>query len=451
MMSSDNWKKTLELLESELLMETFTKWIKPLQPIESHIDGVFSLQLLAPNNFVLEKVEGEFKEDIERVISLVYKPAKPNLLISLGNNKPSEKSSDSSYAELYNKSAQNKSYLSEEYLFDRFVEGKSNHIAYAAALQAAENPGKSYNPLFIYGSTALGKTHLMQAVGNKIAKTSNNLNILYTTSERFLTDFVSSIRHKKTKEFKDKYRKVDVLLIDDIQFLAKREGTQEEFFHTFNTLYEQNKQIIITSDKFPQELNDIEDRLISRFSQGLTVRVEPPEFETRVAIIIKKIEELNKNPKNDINMPEEVAYFIAKCIRSNVRALEGGLKKVIIDSTLMGNKITIESAKISLQELISVQERNVSMDNIKKTVVNYFKISANDLIGKSRKRNLVRARQMAMALARELTNHSLPEIGESFNRDHSTTIHACNKVNELKESDDQIKEQYDNLVRILTI
>jgi chromosomal replication initiator protein len=337
------------------------------------------------------------------------------------------------------------SFLIENYTFDTFVEGKSNQLARAASRQVAENPGGAYNPLFLYGGVGLGKTHLMHAVGNDLLKHKPDAKIVYLHSERFVADMVKALQLNAINEFKRYYRSVDALLIDDIQFFAGKERSQEEFFHTFNALLEGGQQMILTCDRYPKEINGLEERLKSRFGWGLTVGVEPPELETRVAILLKKAEQAN------ILLPADAAFFIAQRIRSNVRELEGALKRVIASAHFTGRPIDIELIRESLKDLLALQDKQISMDNIQRTVAEYYKIKLSDMMSKRRSRSVARPRQVAMALAKELTNHSLPEIGDSFGgRDHTTVLHACRKIKELEETDADIREDCKNLLRSLT-
>ena len=338
-----------------------------------------------------------------------------------------------------------RSNVNPKHTFDSFVEGKSNQLARAAARQVADNPGGAYNPLFLYGGTGLGKTHLLHAVGNSIMESKANAKVVYMHSERFVQDMVKALQNNAIEEFKRYYRSVDALLIDDIQFFANKERSQEEFFHTFNALLEGNQQIILTSDRYPKEINGVEDRLKSRFGWGLTVAIEPPELETRVAILMKKADE------NNIRLPDEVAFFIAKRLRSNVRELEGALNRVIANANFTGRAITIDFVREALRDLLALQEKLVTIDNIQKTVAEYYKIKVADLLSKRRSRSVARPRQMAMALAKELTNHSLPEIGDAFGgRDHTTVLHACRKIEQLREESHDIKEDFCNLIRTLS-
>lgn len=338
-----------------------------------------------------------------------------------------------------------KSNINPNYKFDNFVEGKSNQLARAAASQVADNPGGSYNPLFIYGGTGLGKTHLLHAVGNGIMANRENARIVYMHSERFVQDMVKALQNNAIEDFKRFYRSVDALLIDDIQFFANKEHSQEEFFHTFNALLEGNQQIILTSDRYPKEIDGVEDRLKSRFGWGLTIAIEPPELETRVAILMRKAAE------NRIHLPNEVAFFIAKRLRSNVRELEGALNRVIANANFTGRPITIDFVREALRDLLALQEKLVTVDNIQKTVADYYKIKVSDILSKRRSRSVARPRQVAMALAKELTNHSLPELGNLFGgRDHTTVLHACRKIEQLREESHDIKEDYKNLIRTLS-
>ena len=337
------------------------------------------------------------------------------------------------------------SFLNDDFTFNSFVEGKSNQLAYAAAQQVAENPGGSYNPLFIYGGVGLGKTHLMHAVGNHLQKKNPNAKVLYVHSERFVQDMVKALQLNVINDFKRFYRGLDALLIDDIQFFGGKERTQEEFFHTFNALLEGGQQMILTCDRYPKEIAGLEERLKSRFGWGLTVGVEPPELETRVAILMKKAAQMN------IRLPDDAAFFIAQKLRSNVRELEGALKRVAANAQFTGHEITLPFIKDSLKDLLALQNRQISVENIQRTVAEYYKIKVSDLLSKRRTRSVARPRQVAMALSKELTNHSLPEIGELFGgRDHTTVLHACRKIKELQESSEDVQEDYKNLLRTLT-
>jgi chromosomal replication initiator protein len=335
--------------------------------------------------------------------------------------------------------------LNSTYTFQTFVEGKSNQLARAAATQVAWNPGSAYNPLFISGGVGLGKTHLMHSIGNLIIESQPNAQVAYVHSERFVGDMVKALQHNTISDFKRAYRSLDALLIDDIQFFAGKQQSQEEFFHTFNALLEGQRQIVLTCDRYPKEVSGLEERLKSRFGWGLTVAIEPPELETSAAIL------MSKAAAEDIDLPEEVAFFIAQRIRSNVRELEGALRRVMANSAFTGQPITLEFAKDALRDLLAVQVRLVTIENIQKTVARHFKIRVADLLSKSRSRSITRPRQISMSLAKELTSHSLPEIGDAFGgRDHTTVLHACRRIKSLRETDLRIGEDYQNLLRTLT-
>jgi chromosomal replication initiator protein len=335
--------------------------------------------------------------------------------------------------------------LNADFRFENFVEGKSNQLARAAAQRVSEKPGSEYNPLFLYGDTGLGKTHLMHAVGNQIRSHNPNAKIIYVHSERFVADMVKALQLNAIADFKRVYRNVDALLIDDIQFFAGKEKSQEEFFHTFNSLLEGGQQIILTSDRYPKEIDNMEDRLKSRFGWGLTVRLEPPELETRVAILINKAQE------SGVELKRDCAFFIAQKVRSNVRDLEGALKRVLANAHFFGQAITLDFVRETLRDLIAVHDRQISVDNIQRMVADYFKIKISDLLSKRRNRSVARPRQVAMALCKELTDHSLPEIGDAFGgRDHTTVLHACRKIKELSDTDLAIRDDYNNLLKALT-
>jgi chromosomal replication initiator protein len=335
--------------------------------------------------------------------------------------------------------------LNEDYTFTNFVEGKSNQLARAASMQVAENPGKAYNPLFVYGGVGLGKTHLMHAVGHSIIRRNPAARISYLHSERFVGDRFKELQHNIINEFKKFYRTLDVLLIDDIQFFAGKERSQEEFFHTFNALLEGQQQVIMTCDRYPKEIDGLEERLKSRFGWGLTVCIEPPELETRVAILMQKA------TQSGVDLPDEVAFFVAKRIRSNVRELEGALRRVMANARFTERAITLDFAREALKDLLALQDKLVTIENIQKTVADYYKIRVADLLSKRRNRSIARPRQMAMALSKELTNHSLPEIGDAFGgRDHTTVLHGCGKIKELREGDRRIEEDFGNLLRTLS-
>ncbi|MHB8253972.1 MAG: chromosomal replication initiator protein DnaA [Acidiferrobacter sp.] len=438
------WKKCLDRLEEELSAQQFNTWIRPLQAEwEKNC-----LRLLAPNRFVTEWVKDRFAERIAELAAQYQGgTATVTVIVQVGSHAPKVNTAvrvGGTSAPTRREPASG-SRLNLDFTFETHVEGKSNQLARAAARQVGENPGGAYNPLFIYGGVGLGKTHLMQAAGNLLITHKREAKVAYVHSERFVADMVKALQHNAINEFKKYYRSLDALLIDDIQFFAGKERSQEEFFHTFNALLEGQRQVIITADRFPKEFVGVEERLVSRFGSGLTVSIEPPELETRVAILIKKAEQ------EGVPLRDEVAFFIAKRVRSNVRELEGALRRVMASANFTGRVIDIALAAESLKDLLAFQERLVTIQNIQKMVAEYFKIRVSDLSAKSRSRQVTRPRQIAMALAKELTHHSLPEIGKEFGgRDHSTVIHACRKVGELIESDPRIKEDYANLNRILT-
>ena len=496
------WNLCLERLREELPTEQFSMWIRPLV---AHHDGDV-LTVYAPNRFVLAWVHDNYREKFHQLVaefsggnqapilkmdigthntiaksastvtdiakvpsnisSLSSEPSNTNntsangismgvtnispateALRKLAEHKSSQQAVKSVAVQTtpHADAPKHKSNINKNYQFENFVEGKSNQLARAAATQVANNPGGAYNPLFIYGGTGLGKTHLLHAVGNGIINNKPNANVIYMHSERFVQDMVKALQNNAIEEFKRFYRSVDALLIDDIQFFANKEHSQEEFFHTFNALLEGNQQIILTSDRYPKELDGVEDRLKSRFGWGLTIVIEPPELETRVAILMRKAAE------NRINLPNEVAFFIAKRLRSNVRELEGALNRVIANANFTGRPITIDFVREALRDMLALQEKLVTVDNIQKTVADYYKIKVSDLLSKRRSRSVARPRQVAMALAKELTNHSLPELGNAFGgRDHTTVLHACKKIEQLREESHDIKEDYKNLIRTLS-
>ncbi|CAA0104428.1 Chromosomal replication initiator protein DnaA [Zhongshania aliphaticivorans] len=487
------WQKCIAHLQDELPSQQFNTWIRPLRV--EFIDDL--IRLCAPNRFVRDWVNDRFYTRIVELVSELSPPGR-KLHVELGiaerslnggsQHGVSTQSSSSAHhaarsapAPIHNKSfapspppasspakpvsssesspaiitgqrqveveggIRHQSSLMESYTFDTFVEGKSNQLARAAASQVASNPGRGYNPLFLYGGVGLGKTHLMHAVGNALMEKNPNAKVVYLHSERFVADMVKALQLNAINEFKRYYRSVDALLIDDIQFFSGKDRSQEEFFHTFNALLEGGQQMILTCDRYPKEIKGLEERLKSRFGWGLTVAVEPPELETRVAILLKKAEQENTV------LPSDAAFFIAQRVRSNVRELEGVLKRVIASSRFMAKPIDIPLIKESLKDLLALQDKQVSLDNIQRTVAEYYKIKIADLMSKRRSRSVARPRQVAMALSKELTNHSLPEIGEGFGgRDHTTVLHACRKIKELRESDGDIREDYQNLIRLLT-
>jgi len=437
-MQNKVWDDCLIVLKSDLTESQFNTWIKPLSVVED--EQAQSLTLLAPNKFVVNWVQKNYLDKIKSVASKRL-DGKATVAISIGDepysNKRLPRQRDKAVTPVG-------SPLNSRYVFANFVGGKSNQLARAAALQITENPGTSYNPFFIYGGVGLGKTHLMQSVGNAIKDKHPDKKVAYVHSERFVGEMVSALQHNALNVFKNDYRSLDVLLIDDIQFFAGKDKSQEEFFHTFNVLLESNSQIIITSDKYPKEIKGLEERLKSRFGWGLTVSIDPPEMETCVAILMVKSE------LEGFDLPEDVAFFIAKNIRSNVRELEGALRKVIASSTFTGREVSVDLAKECLRDLLSLQSRQITIQNIQKIVAEYYNIRVSDLHSKRRSRSITRPRQLAMSISKELTKNSLPEIGDLFGgRDHTTVIHACKKVEELKSSDTKTLEDYNNIKRLL--
>ena len=505
------WKLCASSLQGELPQQQFNTWIKPLQIDESA--GPNELRLLAPNRFICDWVSEKFLTRIRELVGSYQQGSSLTVVIgilprpqaafqynrapvspavesvpvsSFATQQPQHNGNLSSESRApalssidgvvsgvtsmatpikdaaavetgFESGSRNtqeaevegalkhSNYLNVSSTFATFVEGKSNQLGLAAARQVAENPGGAYNPLFIYGGVGLGKTHLMQAVGNAMVARNPNAKVVYLHSERFVADMVKALQMNAINDFKRYYRSMDALLIDDIQFFAGKERSQEEFFHTFNSLLEGGRQIILTCDRYPKEINGLEERLKSRFGWGLTVAIEPPELETRVAILMKKAEQVG------IDLPHEAAFFIAQRIRANVRDLEGALKRVIASANFTGRAIDVDLVREALKDLLALQDKQVGIDNIQRVVGEYYKIKINDLLSKRRSRSVARPRQVAMALAKELTNHSLPEIGEAFGgRDHTTVLHACRKIKELQEESADIREDMKNLLRSLT-
>jgi len=449
------WNRCLERLEGELNAQQYNTWIRPLQAVEAKD----RLQLLAPNRFVLDWVKKNYLEQILGYAAEFSGEPPPRVLLEIGSRAPAApkrpaprarplgkasnggKTPDGNRAEASN----NRSNINPQFTFESFVEGKSNQLARAASMQVGQNPGQAYNPLFIYGGVGLGKTHLMHAVGNTIQQANPDARVVYLHSERFVAEMVRALQHNKIDEFKRNYRSVNALLIDDVQFFAGKERSQEEFFHTFNALFESQQQIILSSDRFPREVSGLEERLRSRFGWGLTVAVEPPDLETRVAILQSKALQFHAD------LPSDVAFFIGKRIRSNIRELEGALRRVIANSQFTGKPITLEFAKDALRDMLAAQDKLVTIDNIQKTVAEYFQMRVADLNSGKRSRSIARPRQIAMTLAKELTSHSLPEIGTAFGgRDHTTVLHANRKIAELREADPRVSEDYTNLLRTLS-
>ena len=455
---TDPWQHCLNRLGGDIPPQQFNTWIRPLVA-EWHETG---LVLAAPNRFIRDFVAEKYLPLMTTYLMDVVPPASAQVSVTVsaaqqpvqapavrpvdrgaemaGGRQVEAPAARAAPAALISPSS-----LVEGYTFERFVEGKSNQLALAAAQQVAEHPGHSYNPLFLYGGVGLGKTHLMHAVGNAMRRRNPGAKIVYLHSERFVADMVKALQLNAINDFKRFYRSVDALLIDDIQFFANKDRSQEEFFHTFNALLEGGQQMILTCDRYPKEIDGVEERLKSRFGWGLTVAVEPPDLETRVAILMKKAEQ------SHITLAPDAAFFIAQRIRSNVRELEGALKRVIASANFTGRPFDIDLIKDSLKDLLALQDKQVSLDNIKRKVAEYYKIKVADLMSKRRNRSVARPRQVAMAMAKELTHHSLPEIGDAFGgRDHTTVLHACRKIKELRDVSPDISEDYQNLLRALT-
>ena len=459
------WSTCLSRFEQELSTQQFNTWIKPLQ-MEVRDDA---LRILAPNKFVQQWVKERFLSKIETIAAELL-PENTQIELSISNQSPTKKiangiskqitvstgsvnSAPTVAAKVAAKANTNTSRatpnergsgLNPSFNFNNYVTGRANQLARAAAIQVAENPGQAYNPLFIYGGVGLGKTHLLLAIGNQLKQQKPDANIRYLHAERYVSDVVKAYENKAFDDFKRQYHSLDLLLIDDIQFFGKKTRTQEEFFYAFNTLIEEKKQIVITCDTYPKEIVDVDERLRTRFSWGLTVAVEPPELEMRVAILLKKAEE------SKINLSEDVAFFVAKQIRSSVRELEGALNRIIAMAKFTGHTIDVHLAKDALRDLIAVRGRQITIENIQKTVADYYKIKVGEMHSKKRSRNFARPRQIAMSLARELTNHSFPEIGEAFgSRHHTTVMHACDEIEQLRLNDQTIARDIGFLTQVI--
>lgn len=429
------WQKTLRWLETDVPEADINTWLRPLKA--QHHGNWF--EIIAPNQVVVEQIRGQFHARLLETLQEVSAGKIQELRVRVGDeDAPNSRKSG------VGKHSFQGSRLNSKYVFENFVRGQSNQIAKAAAEQVAANPGKAYNPLLICGSTGLGKTHLMHAIGNTLRSERDGFRVVFLAVERFVIDMVNSLRHGKMDEFKEYYRSVNTLLIDDIHLFAKKERSQEEFFHTFNALLDEGHQIVMTSDKYPRELEGIDERLKSRFAGGMTVFIEPPELETRAAILLKKAE------LEQVDLSEDVAFFVAERIRSHVRELEAALKTLKANQSVTGDPITIDFARMALRHMLSSHDRLITMENIQKKVAEFYGIRREDLMSRSRRQTVARPRQIAMALCKELTRHSLPEIGDSFGgRDHTTVLHACRKVNSLREADRQIHDDYKTLQRNL--
>lgn len=476
-MTATLWNQCLSQLENELSEQQLNTYIRPLQARED----AAMLRIMAPNRFVLNKVQSNYLERISEIATSISENKSLKVDLVVGTGALSPKTSATRIAETADANdtgeffasdstvgtktaptqktntrvgstelkdtfgAVHASALNPIFTFDTLVEGKSNQLGHAAAIQIGLNPGVAYNPFLIYGQSGLGKTHLMQSIGHAILENNPSARVLYLNSEKYVVDMVAALQNGKMNEFKRYYRNLDALLIDDIQFLAKKEQSQEEFFHNFNALFEGAKQIVLTCDRYPKEVPGLADRLKTRFGWGLSVSIEPPELEMRMAILNSKAAQVG------IELPQDVSMFIAQRIASNVRELEGALKRVLANALFTGSPITLDFAREALRDLLAVQAKLVTIENIQKTVAEYFNIRLADISGKSRTRSIARPRQIAMSIAKELTNKSLPEIGQAFGgRDHTTVLHGCRKVAELKESDSAIREDCANLLRLLT-
>jgi chromosomal replication initiator protein len=438
---SELWRRCLDRLEAELSAEDMHTYLMPLQASED-VDG---LRLLAPNSYTLDVVKAEFLPRIGKVLEHLHgSPVRVRIDVGTLAGRRVDKPAARVTAVTVepNEFEHN---LDPHYTFDAFVEGKSNQLAKASAIQVATNPGRAYNPLLLYGGTGLGKTHLMHAAGNLIYANDPSTKVMYLRSEQFVSAMIDSLRTKKMDDFKRKFRDVDALLIDDIQFFAGKNTTQEEFFHTFNALFEGKQQIILTCDRYPKEVDNLEPRLKSRLGWGLSVAIEPPDFETRAAIL------LSKAAARGMDMPENVAFVIAKRMRSNVRDLEGALNTLAARANFMGKPITEDFAQETLRDLLTVHSQSITVSNIQKTVADYYQLRLSDLLSMNRSRSLARPRQIAMALSKELTEHSLPEIGKAFGgRDHTTVLHACRTIRDLSLKDGKLRQDWEKLLRELT-
>ncbi len=428
------WEKCVRELTHVLPEKDINKWILPLQ-VKEERNG--ALRLFAPNQYVLNWVNANCLDEIRNAL-ISLRSEDISLALEIGSSDPVKKR----VVPANNGAVPTR--LNPEYTFDLFVEGKSNQMARAAAIQVAVNPERTFNPLYLYGGVGLGKTHLMHAIGNEIILRRPGAKVTYLHADRFVAEMVAAIRLGKINRFKEVYRSVDVLLIDDVQMFVGKKQTQEEFFHTFNTLHDKGQQIVLTGDRYPKDIEELEERLKSRFGWGLAQAIEPPELETRVAILESKAEHLN------YDLPEDVAFFIAKQLRSNVRELEGALRRVIANAQFSGGRVTLEFAKNALGDMLASHRRQLTIANIQKTVADFYRLRISDLTSPRRSRSVVRPRQIAMALAKELTSHSLPEIGREFGgRDHTTVIHACRKIVALKKEDPQIEKDYTLLLRTM--
>lgn len=446
------WNQCISYLKGDLTIEEYNIWILPLQAKEEDS----RIKLFAPNRFVKEWVQQHYEQRILEMCSQLSDGRINTVTFGVGSSQRREQDPPSRIRTSASESPpgpqregpssrRSSGNLNGEFTFESFVEGKSNQLARAASIQIGKNPGVAYNPLFVYGGVGLGKTHLMHAVGNMVLASNPSARVVYLHSERFVSEMVKALQHNRIDDFKKHYRSVNALLIDDVQFFAGKERSQEEFFHTFNALFESRQQIVLSSDRFPKEVNGLEERLKSRFGWGLTVAIEPPDLETRVAILHSKATHLG------IELPADVAFFVGRRIRSNIRDLEGALRRLVANSQFTGKPINLDFSKDALRDMLAAQDKQVTIDNIQKTVAEYYKIRTVEMLSSKRSRSIARPRQVAMALSKELTKHSLPEIGSAFGgRDHTTVLHATRRIKSLRETDIAIEEDYNNLLRILT-
>ncbi len=436
------WHQCLKRLEAELNERDISTWLRPLKP---QLDGN-RLLLGAPNPVVQQRVNSDYLPRIGLAMQQLFGDEAPQVVVRVGGleepppaetERPREGAASAEASNGFGR-------LNPEHTFESFVEGRSNQQARAAAENVASDPGGRFNPLLIYGETGLGKTHLMSAIGNRICERRQGAKVRYVGAEKFVRDLVQAIRHNRTEQFKEHYRQVDALLIDDIQFFMGKTGTQEEFFHTFNDLLQGRQQMVLTCDRFPKDMEGLDERLKSRFTWGLTVAVEPPDFETRVAILLRKAEQMN------LRLSEDVAYFVAQRIRHNVRELEGALNRLVATAQFVGRPITVDFARETLRDMIAAYDRLITIDNIQRTVAEFYNLRVSDLNSKHRARTIARPRQVAMSLCKELTRHSFPEIGNAFGRDHTTVMHAVRQIKKLRETDTKIDDDYQTLVRKLS-
>lgn len=447
-MKVEYWESCVERLKDELPAQQISTWIMPLQAVLTEK----GIQLYAPNRFVMDWVKKHYQERILAIFRELTGDSCKEVILSIGSRPVKKEAVPISLPPQLRQPVKDNDLekkikegnLNASFTFELFVEGKSNQIARAASVQVGQNPGTAYNPLFIYGGVGLGKTHLMHALGNMMLRRNSTARVVYLHSERFVSEMVKALQHGRIDDFKKRYRSVNALLIDDVQFFAGKERSQEEFFHTFNALFESQQQIVLSSDRFPKEVSGLEERLKSRFGWGLTVAIEPPDLETRVAILQSKAIQMG------VELPGDVAFFIGKRIRSNIRELEGALRRLIANSQFMGRAITLDFARDALRDLLAAQDKQITIENIQRTVADFYRLQTTELLSAKRSRSIARPRQIAMTLAKELTSHSLPEIGSAFGgRDHTTVLHATRKITELRIIDPKVDEEFTNLLRKL--